>query len=365
MDKDSRTLKQEMARAEKLTPRPTLLKSGRWRCRVMINGEHISVVDDTPERAHARAIAQKAGIIQRDRERSAASITLTAAIDKYIDDRRNLLSPATIRGYRAIQDNRFAEIMQLRVASIDRADLQRAINQDAKTVSAKTLRNSMGLIQSVISQYKEINCTGLKYPQRVKKEHAYLDGQQIGKLITAIQGDPMEIPILLALWLGLRRSEIMGLTWEAVDFDAKNIRIQSVVVQGEDGAYVQKGETKNESSRRTLPCPDYILDKLLQYQPDKSSRNGLIFKFDPCLIYNHLKKCSNEAGIPFVGVHGLRHTNASIMLSMGIMDKVAMQRGGWATKDTMQQIYQHVFASDRSVADKLINAYFDDLIEDS
>ena len=67
--------------------------------------------------------------------------------------------------------------------------------------------------------------------------------------------------------------------------------------------------------------------------------------------------------IPFVGIHGLRHTNASVMLSLGIADKVAMARGGWSSKDTMQNIYQHLFENDKTEADKAINNYFSGLLK--
>lgn len=86
---------------------------------------------------------------------------------------------------------------------------------------------------------------------------------------------------------------------------------------------------------------------------------------DPSVIYNNLKKISARSGIPFVGVHGLRHTNASVMLSLGIVDKIAMKRGGWATDNTMKSVYQHVFSSDRDTADDMINAYFDSIVENA
>ena len=50
------------------------------------------------------------------------------------------------------------------------------------------------------------------------------------------------------------------------------------------------------------------------------------------------------------------------MLSLGIVDKVAMARGGWSSKETMERIYQHIFSSDKQAADSAINQYFDQLI---
>ena len=349
--------------AKKLTnPTPVRLPSGSWRCQVMVAGKRISVVDDDPAVAHAKALALKEGIIEEEKRMANLSLTLDEAITRYIDDRRNVLSPATVMGYEVIRKNRFPALMKTKVRNIEKADLQRAINADAATCSAKTLKNSVGLVLAVLNEYKDVSSKGLKYPQRIRKEHAYLDAGQIVELITAAQGNIAELPIVMAVWLGLRRSEIMGLRWESIDFEGKKIRIERSLVPNEKGEYVEKRQMKNESSRRTLSCPDYILKKLEAYQPDKTKRVGRVFTMDPSVIYNNLKKISAKCGIPFVGVHGLRHTNASVMLSLGIVDKVAMKRGGWATDATMKSVYQHVFQSDRKTADDTINEYFESMI---
>lgn len=345
-------------------PTPQKLPSGVYRCQVTVNGQRVSVVDPDPDVCQGRAVALKAGLIQQA-AKPKDHITLDEAITKYIDDRRSVLSPSTVMGYKGVQKNRFKTLMKTRICDIDKAALQRAISTDAESHSTKTLKNAVGLIAAVLSDYKDINTKGLKYPQRVRKEHAYLDTTQIVELITACQGNTAELPILLAVWLGLRRSEIMGLRWESVDFQEKKIRIEHALVPNEDGKYVEKAQLKNASSRRTLSCPDYILSKLATYQPEPSKREGRVFTMDPSVIYNNLKKVSQRAGIPFVGVHGLRHTNASVMLSLGIVDKVAMKRGGWATDNTMKSVYQHVFSSDKDTADDMINAYFEAIVGSS
>lgn len=350
-----------MARQKLTNPTPVKLPSGSWRCQVMVNGQRVSVVDEDPAVAHAKALAIKAGLLhQASKDKSKE--TLDSAITQYIEDRRAVLSPATIMGYEIIRKNRFPVLMKMKVADIEKADIQRAISGDAKTCSTKTLKNAVGLVLAVVNEYKDVSSKGLKYPQRVRKEHAYLDASQVVELITACQGDKVEIPILLAVWLGLRRSEIIGLQWESIDFERKTIRIEHSVVIDENGEYVEKDQLKNETSRRTLSCPDYILQKLEEYQPNKAARKGRLFTMNPGVIYNHLKKISESCGIPFVGVHGLRHTNASIMLSLGIVDKVAMKRGGWATDTTMKSVYQHVFQDDRKTADDMINDYFQSMI---
>lgn len=347
---------------KKKLPTPQKLPSGSWRCQITVDGKRLSIVAETPQEAQAKAVAVKAGLIEEKKARK-GKMTLDAAITKYIEDRRAVFSPATIKGYEIIRRNRFPALMKMDVLEIDKQDLQRAISDDAPHCSYKTLKNSIGLVYSVISQYKEISTRGLKYPQNIKKEHTYLDTAQIVALIEAAQGDTAEVPILLAVWLGLRQSEIFGLHWESIDFENKKISIERAVVQDEHSQFVEKQEMKNASSRRVLSCPDYILDKIRQIQPKKELRAGAVFTIHPTLLYKHLKKISAEAGIPFVGVHGLRHTNASVMLSLGIIDKVAMQRGGWSTDVTMKRVYQHVFSADKATADDLINSYFVQLIQ--
>lgn len=345
------------------SPKPRELPSGAWRCEVMVDGKRMSVVDDEPAAAHAKAIALRAGLIDQNKKIENASIPLKDAIRAFIDRRSNILSPSTIRGYEVALKFRFNSLMSKQVKDITERDLQEAINEEAGLgKSTKTIKNGMGLVLTVLSEYKVINHRKIRYPQVDKKEHAYLDGDQIVKLITAIDGEFAEIPILLGLWLGMRRSEILGLQWESIDFKNTKIHVNHSLVFDKDDNPVLKKQMKNVSSNRVLDCPHYILNKLDAYQPKAELRKGTVFHMHNNTIYQTLERVSERIGIPFVGVHGLRHTNASVMLSLGIVDKVAMARGGWSTKDTMERVYQHLFASDKAAADKAINEYFNGLV---
>lgn len=134
-------------------------------------------------------------------------------------------------------------------------------------------------------------------------------------------------------------------------------------VPDENNKYVTKDTTKTEKSRRTINCPDDTLVRLKDIQPGENKRAGQLVKMNQNDISNHLKAICSNKGIPFVGLHRLRHTNASVMLSLGIADKIAMARGGWSSKDTMQNIYQHLFTDDKTEADKSINDYFSGLLK--
>lgn len=197
-------MKKKLLKAQKLP-------SGTWRCQVMVDGKRVSVVAETPSEAQAKAVALKNGLIEESailKEERKGALTLKCAIDRYIESRENVLSPSTISGYREIQRNRFRELMEKKVLDIEVSDLQTAVNTEAKTVSTKTIRNALGLTVAVISEYKDISTKRIRLPQRKRTEHAYLDEQGMMNLFEAIQGSPVEIPILLAVWLGMRRSEI-------------------------------------------------------------------------------------------------------------------------------------------------------------
>lgn len=361
MTKEEKLLDRQKKKAETLKPRPILLPSGKWRCQCMVNGERISVVEDDPETAHAKMMSLKHGLIEKESNSKPNVITLNDAMTKYIEDRRAVLSPSTVRSYKDTQKNRIQGLLSKKVASITEEDIQIAISAEAKLGrSAKTIKNDISLAIAVLSQYKAINTKRLKFPQRVKKEHAYLDTKEIVKLISGCEGDKAEIPILLALWLGLRRSEILGLCWDCVDFNAHQITIKRAFVRDDKGVFALKDYTKNESSRRVIDCPAYILDKLDQYSKVKEGR---VFKTnDSSFIYDRLKIICEREGITFPGVHGLRHTNASVMLSLGVIDKYAMARGGWSTDYTMKTVYQHLFDADKRGADKAINSFFEEIL---
>lgn len=358
-------LKAEQRRdaAKKLkNPTPVELPSGKYRCQVTVNGQRASVVEEDPAVAHAKALAIKANLLQAEKLPK-DRITIGEAIDNYIATRDNILSPVTIKGYEDIKRKRLQSLIGKRVCDVTPADVQAAVNQDARTVGYKTIKNALALFIPAIRQYRKFDDSYIKLPQRIRRPPRFLDECGMIELFEAIQGAFAEIPILLAVWLGMRRSEIMGLCWDCVDFEKQKISIQRAYVKARNKGYTLRKFTKNESSRRVLDCPGYILAKLEALQPDPAKRSGQIFKMHPNTVYSNMKRICERHGIDFVGVHGLRHTNASVMLSLGIVDKVAMARGGWSTDVTMKQVYQHIFTADKSAADRKIDSYFSAISE--
>lgn len=335
-------------------PKANKLPSGQWRCRVRVDGQDISITRDTQKAAVAEAMAIKAGIKQANK---IENITLTRAIERYRQDRDGILSPSTLRGYKIIQENRFPDLMEKPVSRLTFSMIQIAVNQEAKRYSPKTVRNSYGLLTAVLGEYRpDLDLSRIKLPQKEETDKQIYSPEELRKYLEQVRGSDIELPVLLAVWLGLRRSEIIGLRWEDVDYKNGLLNIREALVQDENNEYQVKG-TKTVKSRRTLPCPEYILS-IISSQEQTGDR---IITTPPQTIRNRMVKAAEAAGVPYIGLHALRHQNASIMLSLNIPDKYAMERGGWSSNKTMKDIYQHTMDEGKQQAAAAIDRYFDDI----
>lgn len=335
-------------------PSPRKLPSGSWQCRVMVNGERISVTDEDKNICQAKAMAIQAGLIEKEDKKK--PVTLNEAIQKYIQSKSEVLSPSTIVGYEAVRRERFKGIMQCDIHKLTKQDIQIAVNQECRFVSPKTIKNAYGLVRPVLKEYG-VDVFGVKLPQIVKKQKGYVQSDEIEKLIDVVRGDPCEIQILLALWLGMRRSEIMGLHWDCIDYKHKWLVIKRVLVLNKDNEYVLKEGAKNRESQRKVDCPDYILDKLKEKQGDRTT--GPCFTNHPNTILKRVHRACKLAGITDTTVHGLRHTNAAVMRQLGVSDAHAMERGGWTEERTYKATYSYVFESTSEREDKMVNDFFE------
>ena len=170
----------------------------------------------------------------------------------------------------------------------------------------------------------------------------------------------MELPVLMGVWLGMRASEISALTWENVDFERGTLTIKRALVRDKENHWVEKA-TKTTTSTRTLQVPAYILEKLAAARQTGSSPRVVPLSSES--MYKRLKTILRRNGLPDIRFHDLRHTAASVMLTLNIPDKYAQARSGWATNHTMKTVYQHTMAAKRSAVDDAIDGYFYTLLE--
>ena len=334
-------------------PTPRQLPSGSWFVQLCVKGRRISVTEPTEKACIARAMAIKQELLEPiDRS---VKPTLSVAIDHFIESRANVLSPATIKGYRTIQKKRFQSAMNRPVNALDENGWQRLVNQEANIIGAKTLQNSWRFVSSVI--YEE---TGKRYsvrlPQVVSDPREFLDPDQIPIFVEAVQGTKYEIPALLAL-CSLRRSELLALTWDSVDLDAGVIQVRGAMVPDEHNNMVYKKENKNRSSRRTVPI---MIPQLKEALASASHTSEYIVNLHPSAILNGINRICKKNELPEVGIHGLRHSFASLAYHLNIPEKIAMQIGGWEDDATMKKIYTHVAKKDLLKFQNAMSTYYAD-----
>lgn len=335
-------------------PQARKLSSGNWFIQLRLNGESVPVTAATEKECVKQATLIKAEIQagKRPKKATGEAMTLREAIDSYIKARSNTLSPSTIGGYHTIKDNRFEGVMDRRIKDI--ADWQTICNLEAKTCSAKTLRNAWMLVASVLRETTGTAPPKVRLPQVVIRERPYLDPDQIPVFINAIKGKQCEIPALLALH-SLRRSEICALTWSNVDLPKKRIKVCGATVLNEDNKFVQKPTNKNQSSHRYVPIMIPELVEALSRCEDKS---GLVVTCSPFTIRTQVNKVCVAIGLPKVGTHGLRHSFASLAYHLSVPEKVVMQIGGWSDRETMHKIYTHLAQKDIAKYENEMTEFF-------
>ncbi len=225
-------------------------------------------------------------------------------IDNYIENRKNILSPTTIDGYRKIRRNNFQQLMDLPIDKITNEVLQQAINLESLEKSPKTIENSIGLIKTVLKRnsYYRYEVT---LPRKKKKRK---DLPQPKVLLSLLKGTDIELPCLLAMWQSFRMSEIKG--FKKSDIEDGVISVNRVMVYVEDHGYIVKELAKTDKSSRSLKLPEYLLS-LINAVPDDQE---YLVNMTGAMIYNRFVKLLKKNNVKPIAFHDLRSVNASIML---------------------------------------------------
>ena len=329
-------------------PKAVRLPSGSYRCQVRIGDKRLSVTADSPQEAITQAILLRDSKTQKSPE----EMTLGAVIDDYIDLREPVLSPATIKAYRSYRANRFQRFMDTQLHDLDRRTLQRMISEETRKVKAKTVKNAWGLVTAALKE-RGIDAEGVSLPAVARAERPWLTSAEVLQFCKAVRGETCEIPALLAL-CSLRRSEIAALDWKDIDLKREVIHVRRSVVIGETGL-VEKQTNKTRSSTRDVPILIPQLTEALRKVKDKTGR---VMKGHPNSVYNQVNRICAREGLPEVGVHGLRHSFASLCWEKQVPALEAAKLGGWSDVNTMQRIYTHLSEGQMTAATERLKNFF-------
>lgn len=338
-------------------PKARKLASGNWFIQLRLNGESVPVTASTEKECTRIATLIKAEHAAGKRQiTDKTNITLEQAIDYYISSKKNTLSPSTLRGYSVIKNNRLQSVMRKPVRSIN--NWQALFDAEAAHLSPKTVKNTHRFIKSVL---KEVgyDLPQITLPQIEQKERLWLEPDQILKFVEAVKDEPCEIPALLALH-SLRLSEIMALTKSSFDLENDLIFVSGAAVLNTDNKLVRKKTNKNARSTRTVPIMIPRLKTLLEQHEFK---DGKLLTCHANTPYDQINRVCERVELPLVGVHGLRHSFASLGYYLRIPELEIMELGGWSDYETVHKVYTHLAKLDRLKSKNKIAEFFSSAAE--
>ncbi len=327
------------------------LPSGNWRVQASatIEGKTIrkSFTSTDKKKAELSALEWQNKMFKYYEDSS--SLTLKEAIDKYIDSRRNILSPVTVATYEKIQRNYFLSLQEKPLSRLTHNLLQSEVNNLSETLSPKSVKNIWGLISAAI-KHSTNETVNIALPKKQKIIYATPDLKASLNILNAAKGTEIELPVTLALRLGLRVSEICGLKWSAVHDDY--IVINNVIISYDTERYEKS--PKSSAGNRKMPLPKDIKElidsqpKINEYVVQKNA-NAIAAMFRRLLIKNNLPHCR---------FHDLRHATASAMALLNIPDRYAMKIGGWDSPEVLHSIYQQTFTEEELKFSKMLTKFF-------
>ena len=206
-------------------------------------------------------------------------------------------------------------------------------------------------------------------PKTEKYKHSFYGRDEIIKLLDIVKNSDMEMPVALAVILGLRRGEVLGLTWDKVIFKNNSILIDRQYVVSSKGHAFKRPK---DDSIRSLALPDLLKDILIRHKRiqkrcklmvgENYKDNNLVCckadgePYSPNTLSHKFANTLKDNALPHIRFHDLRHSAASLMLTSGVNMKVASKRLGHSTMNITSDLYSHVEESVDTDAAKKINA---------
>lgn len=314
-----------------------------------------------------------------------SKMTVGQWMDIWAADYLGGIKPLTVASYKAQIKNHIKPALGAeRLETLDAHTVQEFYNSMGNLApsSIKTVHGVLhqALKQAMINGYIRFNpTTACKLPRAERREVAPLDDAQTTAFLSAIKGHRFEMLYTFDLFTGLRRGELLGLTWDCVDFKNGAIRIEKQLQREKrkGGQYVFVS-LKNGKTRIITPAP-WIMRKLKAHRGAQAEQrlkagalwedSGLVFTdelghhLNGETIYKNFKRIAAKMGIPEARLHDLRHTYAVASIRSGDDIKTIQGNLGHATAAFTLDVYGHVTEDMKKASAARMETYIKEVLK--
>lgn len=245
-------------------------------------------------------------------------------------------------------------------------------------LSARSLRLHKNILHQALDEAVKAGllpsnpCRYLILPKSERHEASYYTAQQLQQLFDVIRDEPLYPLVKITALYGLRRSELLGLKWDSIDFENGTLTIRHTV--SKVTKVVEKDKTKNASSYRSFPLlPEAKrIFQAAKFAEEQNRRlfgkayqeNGYVFKwpdghpYSPDYVTDKFSALLKKHELPHIRFHELRHSCASLLINNGFSLKDVQEWMGHADIKMTANIYGHLDVSRKhSMAHQLASAF--------
>ena len=297
-------------------------------------------------------------------------------MDEWLDNYLPNIEDTTRIGYKTkIRCYIKPAIGNILIKSLRAEHVQKLVNEMIeKELSPKSIRDTFNNINAAMKKAVKLRlipynpCEAVELPKLKKYRANVYPIQMIHTLLDTAEGTDMYLPIFLLVMVGLRRGELLALTWDDIDFKNNILKVRRNMVKGEK-SYIIKAP-KSESGIRDIRLGEDVMSVLkqarLQYMNDAFSYGtgfqnlGFVIRqedgspYKPDSMTQKWERFLETHNLPKIRLHDLRHSNATALIQAGVSPKVVQQRLGHADIQITLNTYTHVLPEmDIQAADTL------------
>jgi len=340
------------------------LPSGSYRARVLIGNNKYKTFSGKDKKDVQLRAAQFEAERKTDKpDDPYAGMTVGEAMERYVEAKKNTLSPKTYREYTQLRRNSLKSLHDIKLADLTQEQVQIAVGEAAVDHEPKTVRNMHGLLSSALKMFRPDFTLHTKLPQKKKPDIIIPTESDVVALLAEVQGTDIDAPVHLAALCGMRMSEILGLRWDKIDFEKKTICVCAAKVRDIDNNIVLKG-TKSTAGERTikmLPAVETALRRAREAMPGSE----FITDLKSNNIYDRYQKALKAVCDKHYTFHELRHYAASVMIMLGIPVKYIADYLGHETEDMVNRVYGHIMADKKDEMFERLATYYNGVLKKS